>query len=355
QLEENQANICALRTSFSRSRLYELKKICPARPEDFVAGVNDDACPKFYELQELAGLILKCPVRPEDFDPRAHDQACQKVFTLSENYSPEEMRNIVALAVAEMSLVCPADAANFNAQIHDAACPKYYDLKDTEVLAQRCPPNAEDFKEGVDDAACPKFYTLRDAYGVVDWDEVARLKAIDLDRYGAAILGGEIQTLRPVYFDFGKADILPTARPDIDLVIKVINETPWVSVVRVGGHADARGTVAANEKISMRRAQVVIDYMRANGVRSDVQLIPVAYGSYRPAATNETEEGRSLNRRVIFTVSSYKVPKYSLPPPKKAAATAPKPGPEAATPAAETGTIPAGEEQPPAPPTRWGQ
>ncbi len=355
QLEDQRAGVCTLRGYFSKSRLYELKQNCPQKPEDYVQGVHDDACPKYYELQELAGLILKCPVRPEDFNPSMHDPACQKVYDMPDEFSPADVRNIVSMAVAEMSLICPADPTNFNAQIHDAACPKYYDLKETEALASRCPSNADDYKEGVDDPSCPKYYTLREAYGDIDWNEVNKLRSIDLDRYGSAILGGEIQTLRPVYFDFAKSNLLPTMLPVLDQVIRVINETPWVSVVRIGGHADARGTVDANEKISMKRSQTVIDYMKSHGVRSDVQLIPVAYGSYRPAASNETEEGRALNRRVIFTVSSYKIPKYTPSAIKKASAAPAPSAPMGETPSLETGAEPVKEGEPQLPPSRWSE
>lgn len=330
QAKESQVgNKCLMAAlGLTTEQIYFLKENCPANPEEFVQGVNDDACPKFYELRELATLLLRCPPRAEDFNPQVHDQACPKVFTLEENYSPAEIRNIVALSVAQMSLLCPSDPSQFNAQIHDQACPKYYDLKETELLADKC-PDPDQYQSGKDDPACPKYYTLLDQYGEIDWKEVERLRNIDLTRYGPGVMGGEIQTMRPVYFDFGRSDLVPQAQSALDEVIRVINQTPWISSVRVSGNADARGTPEANDKISQKRANVVIDYMRQRGVRPDVQLTPVAYGASWPAASNDTEEGRQLNRRVVFTVSSYQIPRYT---PKAPGASRPAPAPAAALP-----------------------
>ncbi len=313
RLDSQAGALCALKFyGLTKSQIYYLKENCPPDPENWQQGVHDDACPKYYELRELAGLILRCPTKPEDWRKDIHDEACPKVFYLSDKYSPEEMRNIVALAVAEMSLVCPSNPENWNPQIHDQACPKYYDLEEARILAKKCPP-PEKYQMGVDDPKCPKYYTLQEAYGDVDWDEVKRLRQIDLDKYGTAIRGGEIQTLKPVYFDFGRSDIRADAQETLMQVIGVINQTPWVGEVRVGGNTDNIGSPQANQNLSLRRAQTVINFMKAHGIRSDVQLIPVAYGEYRPVASNDTPEGRALNRRVIFTVSTYQVPRYTPP------------------------------------------
>jgi len=310
----------------SKAELYRLKSVCPPDPADWKAGVHDDACPKYYELRELSGLILRCPAKPEQWRKGVHDDACEKVFYLQDKYSPEEVRNIVSMAVAEMSLICPSNAENWNPQIHDQACPKYYDLEEARELSKKCPP-AEQWRQGVDDARCPKYYTLHEAYGDVDWNEVKRLRDMDLARYGAAVRGGEIQTLQPVYFEFSRSEIKPEFYETLMGVVKVINDTPWIGVVRVAGNTDNVGSYSFNEKLSMKRAQNVIDFMRAHGVRSDVELLPIAYGDTRPVAPNDTEAGRALNRRVIFTVSTYQVPRYAPAAPTRAAAPPPRPAP----------------------------
>jgi outer membrane protein OmpA-like peptidoglycan-associated protein len=356
--------LCTFKYSgLTKSELYRLKATCPD-PSQWKAGVHDDVCPKYYEMQDLADLILRCPAKAEDWRKGIHDDACPKVFNLSDNYAPDEVRNIVALAVAKMSLICPERTENWNPQIHDQACPKYYDLEESRELAKKCPP-PDQWKEGADDARCPKYYTLHEAYGDVDWGEVGRLRQMDLDRYGAAIAGGQIRTLRPIYFDFGLANIRPEFYSTIDGVVGVINNQPWIGIVRVAGNTDNIGSATANERLSMRRAQAVIEYMRSHGVRPDVQLVPVAYADTRPAASNDTEQGRALNRRVIFTVSGRQGPSYVPPPPTRAAAPPPAPVPQpvaapppvpAPQPVVAPAPAPAPQEEfkPDSLPSRWG-
>jgi OmpA-OmpF porin, OOP family len=342
QLEEQQANMCGFLfdKGMSMDEVYRLRNDCPPDPADFQQGINDDACPKYYEIRDLADLVVSCPSTPEKFNPRYHDAACPKVFTLPEVYSQEEIWSIYNLAVLEMGIRCPSDPSQFNSTLHDTACPKYYDLKDVVTLAEKCPANANNFKAGIDDAACPKFYTLRDEYSKEQWAIIAKLSKLDtdndlindyLDRCpnepedmngfvdddgcpdgGAiAVAGGEIRTALPVYFKFNDTKLSDQAKSLTEQVVAVINKTPWIRRVRIGGNADARGTPSANELISKKRAQVVIDYMRSHGLRSGVQLVPIAYGSNRPVASNETEEGRALNRRVVFNVQHVKYMPYT--------------------------------------------
>ena len=299
KLEEDHANMCGFLfdKTMSMDELYRLRAECPPNPADFQPGINDDACPKYYELRDLADLVVSCPSTPEKFDPRYHDQACPKVFTLSDVYSQEEIWSIYNLAVLEMGIRCPSDPSQFNPSLHDSACPKYYDLKDVVALAEKCPADANDFRPGIDDSACPKFYTLRDEYTDEQWAVIAKLSKLDtdndsindyLDRCpndpedmngfvdddgcpdgGAiAVAGGEIRTAMPVYFEFNDSNLSDQAKSIINQVIGVINRTPWIKRVRIGGNADSRGTAAANELISKKRANAVIDYMRSHGLEA---------------------------------------------------------------------------------------
>lgn len=289
----------------SADDLKKLKTACPVDPADYKPGIDDAACPKYYEIKDLADLVLRCPSVPEDFNPKYHDAACPKVFNLAETYSADEIRSIYTLSAAEMSILCPPDPKDFNPQLHDVGCPKYYDLKEMVALSKECPPSASEYREGVDDPSCPKFYTLRDTYPAEQWREVELAVKKDAGIFGASaqeIVGGEIQTLRPVYFAFGSARLKPQSVEAIDEVISVVNKTPWIKRVRVGGHADSIGSPDANERLSRRRADVVIAYMKAHGLNEGVDLIPIAYGSSRPTAPNRTEAGRAENRRVAFVV-----------------------------------------------------
>lgn len=99
-----------------------------------------------------------------------------------------------------------------------------------------------------------------------------------------------------VSFDFGSAAIKPAFRTTLDKVANVLQRYNR-SVVHVVGHTDSVGSDATNQRLSERRAQAVIDYLGSVGVARD-RLRAEGRGETEPRATNATEAGRQLNRRV---------------------------------------------------------
>ena len=84
----------------------------------------------------------------------------------------------------------------------------------------------------------------------------------------------------------------------VSLVLKEYEKT----IVEVAGHTDSTGTDQYNQALSERRAQTVATYLAGKGVMQQ-RMIPVGAGEGRPVATNETPEGRQLNRRVELTLT----------------------------------------------------
>ena len=74
------------------------------------------------------------------------------------------------------------------------------------------------------------------------------------------------------------------------------------STVTVEGHACSRGSVQANERFSKLRAETVKQYLTEKGIRGE-QIIPEWKGDTDPAASNDTEDGRKLNRRVEININ----------------------------------------------------
>jgi outer membrane protein OmpA-like peptidoglycan-associated protein len=103
-----------------------------------------------------------------------------------------------------------------------------------------------------------------------------------------------------VSFDFNKADIKPAFRPSLDKLADVIVKYDR-TVVHVVGHTDSIGSDAYNQDLSERRAARVGEYLRANGV-PDYRLRTEGRGEREPRASNQTEAGRQLNRRVEIFV-----------------------------------------------------
>ena len=71
--------------------------------------------------------------------------------------------------------------------------------------------------------------------------------------------------------------------------------------IRVEGYADSTGSDSLNLRLSQERAEAVKRYLVQSGIQPD-RLETIGYAATRPIASNETEEGRKLNRRIEFVI-----------------------------------------------------
>jgi outer membrane protein OmpA-like peptidoglycan-associated protein len=110
----------------------------------------------------------------------------------------------------------------------------------------------------------------------------------------------KIDISNEVSFDFDSAAIKPAFEPSLNKVADVLNRYPK-TMVHVIGHTDSKGSESYNQQLSERRAQSVVDYFTRQGVRNS-RLVALGRGETQPRATNDTEAGRQLNRRVEIIV-----------------------------------------------------
>ena len=101
-------------------------------------------------------------------------------------------------------------------------------------------------------------------------------------------------------FDFDSAEIKPGYYSTLDKIANVLVRYGKTHLTIVG-HTDNVGTHQYNQALSERRSGAVADYLRTKGVISP-RLVSVGQGETSPRATNATEEGRRLNRRVEIVV-----------------------------------------------------
>jgi OOP family OmpA-OmpF porin len=106
--------------------------------------------------------------------------------------------------------------------------------------------------------------------------------------------------LRGVNFDFDKSNIRPDAAVILDEAVRILG-TGSGPAVSIEGHTDWIGTDAYNQGLSERRANSVMNYLVDHGVEAS-RLSTAGYGESRPIASNQTREGRALNRRVELLV-----------------------------------------------------
>lgn len=103
----------------------------------------------------------------------------------------------------------------------------------------------------------------------------------------------------PIYFDYDKADIRSEAKTFLDKVVNIINSHTDLRV-KVSGNTDSDGSDGYNNNLSKRRAQAIIDYFVAAGLKRD-RIVIEFNGEKKPVSDNNTENGKQLNRRVEFS------------------------------------------------------
>lgn len=101
-------------------------------------------------------------------------------------------------------------------------------------------------------------------------------------------------------FDFNKSTLSATAKQNIDNLAASLNKYPDTDILVVG-HTDAIGTDAVNDRISLERANAVVSYAISKGVAGS-RLRASGKGKTEPIASNDTEAGRSQNRRVEIVI-----------------------------------------------------
>ncbi|MEE9443284.1 MAG: OmpA family protein [candidate division Zixibacteria bacterium] len=102
-------------------------------------------------------------------------------------------------------------------------------------------------------------------------------------------------------FDIGKSKIKDEHIPLLEKVKEIIKMFPEAELV-VEGHTDASGDPLSNMQLSEKRAFAVMQYLRQSLLISADKIMFMGYGSDRPIASNQTEEGRSKNRRIDIII-----------------------------------------------------
>ncbi len=112
---------------------------------------------------------------------------------------------------------------------------------------------------------------------------------------------GMVLTLRGVYFEFGKATLRTESYPALMEAAQIMKDNPDI-MVEIQGHTDNIGSDQANQTLSEKRAYAVMNFLVQYGGIDPKRLTAKGYGESRPIASNDTDEGRQLNRRVEFVI-----------------------------------------------------
>lgn len=155
---------------------------------------------------------------------------------------------------------------------------------------EKCPGTPDNVP--VDQEGCP---LDSDNDGVPDFLDQCPYTppGLEVDSIGCSIHN---LILRDVNFHFDSADLTEPAKSALDRMSRDLLKQPS-SKLLLEGHTDAVGTDEYNLRLSQRRIDSVKAYLVAKGYPAQ-NIQAIGYGESRPIATNETPEGRALNRRV---------------------------------------------------------
>ena len=113
---------------------------------------------------------------------------------------------------------------------------------------------------------------------------------------GAAIV------LKNIFFDNNKFELKHESLAELDRLIILMNENPKI-IIQINGHTDNAGNKEANKTLSLNRAKSVIGYLLSKGIKKE-RLTAKGFGDSSPIASNDTEQGKSLNRRTEINIIS---------------------------------------------------
>ncbi|UII20349.1 OmpA family protein [Fulvivirga ligni] len=120
------------------------------------------------------------------------------------------------------------------------------------------------------------------------------------DLYLLPIEVGATVRLKNIFFDFDKTTLKSESFVELNKVVEFLNNNSSVEI-EIAGHTDSKGSDDYNLTLSQGRAEAVVAYLVEQGI-DDFRLVAKGYGETVPLETNDTDEGRAVNRRVEFTV-----------------------------------------------------
>ncbi len=127
-----------------------------------------------------------------------------------------------------------------------------------------------------------------------------QVEPVSLDIPLEPVSKGKVAVLNNIFFEHDQADLHQKSIVELNKTIRFLKTNPEVRI-EISGHTDNTGEKHYNHQLSLRRARSVYDYLIANGVTAS-RLEYKGYGQESPIAPNDTDDNKSLNRRIEFKI-----------------------------------------------------
>jgi outer membrane protein OmpA-like peptidoglycan-associated protein len=116
-----------------------------------------------------------------------------------------------------------------------------------------------------------------------------------------------------VHFEFNRSEITPLTAARLDSILQVIQARKLLHV-KLYGHCDFKGSTTYNDSLSQARIMSVKEYLGGKGIASAIFKNETAYGERMPLAKGNSDEARSINRRVELVIESAAEPGSTITP-----------------------------------------
>ena len=116
------------------------------------------------------------------------------------------------------------------------------------------------------------------------------------------IEAGASIVLKNIFFDVNKFQLKQESLTELDKLSMLLNDNPKLNI-QISGHTDNVGKSADNLALSLNRAKAVTAYLLGKGI-DPKRITSKGYGASKPVSSNDTEQGKALNRRTELSVIS---------------------------------------------------
>jgi len=149
----------------------------------------------------------------------------------------------------------------------------------------------------IDDVIIEKIQLATDSssFEIID-GPIAKEQFFDIDE----IKIDSLIVLKNIVFEFNKSDLLPESFNEIEKLYQLLVTNPEIRV-KLEGHTDNVGEYDFNLELSMKRVESVTAYLISKGINSE-RIEFEGYSYSVPLESNDSEEGRAINRRVAFKI-----------------------------------------------------
>ncbi len=226
-----------------------------------------DVCSQDRDGDGIINSVDRCPEVPEDRDGFEDGDGCPELDN-DRDGRDDQFDD------------CPNDPEDVDGYEDADGCPDTDNDRDGVLdVDDQCPLDPEDHDGDADEDGCPE----EDALVVVTEEQIVITEQINFELNSANITGALSFRI-------------------LDDVALVLYDLPEIEV-RVEGHTDSQGSSSYNLDLSQDRADAVRLYLIQQGIAAD-RLESRGLGEEQPLETNETPEGRAVNRRVEFHITN---------------------------------------------------